>query len=137
MADIDNAQWLNVTINLLGLRSGSSPNDFGPASYSMNNALSWRDPKPADWSDRLNATIELMLGFPNHEARYLMIVEPSAGNSFEYPACFPKCSSRPRSALTTVLIGRSTRDQLADWVVANIPARPARAAPPTRNKRKR
>lgn len=124
MAMITHEQWIEVVLQSLGLRSGSTPTDFDGASYSMNMGGEFgpADPPPAGWEDRLTATCSLIKGFPGSGDRYLMIVKPSAGNSFEYPDCFPKCSSKPSSALATVQIGEATVEELADWVVANVPA---------------
>lgn len=124
MAMITHEQWMEVVLQSLGLRSGASPTDFDGASYSMNMGGTFgpADPPPEGWEERLTATCSLIKGFAGSGDRYLMVAKPSAGRSFEYPDCFPKCSSKPSSALATVQIGEATVEDLCNWVVANIPS---------------
>jgi hypothetical protein len=123
MAQITQQQWDTIVFDAFGLRSGSNPDDLDGATYSMDMDIN--DPRsgvPANWSSLLDGTIAQIMQFPGYQDRYLMIVQPSTGGSWEYPNCFPKCSSYASSVLTAVQMGQATGEDLANWVVANIPS---------------
>jgi hypothetical protein len=121
MANINEKQWKYLVVNMLGLRSAGSASDLKGASYAMDMGHKWTDPLPATWSTLLDGTIDMILGFPDHEKRYLLIVSKSTATSGDYKSTFPKCSHAPEKAHAAVEIGKAKRDDLTAWVVKNLP----------------
>jgi len=117
---ISKQQWINININLLGLRSEDNETQIiSAASYAMNCGKSWNDPIPDNWDTLLSGTIQMMQGFEGYESRYLLIVSPSHGMSSEYSNCFPKCSSKPSEVKVSISLDNSI-ETLVNWVLNQV-----------------
>lgn len=138
-------QWHQILLQGLGLRSCSLDEafiEFGPvpgsghASYSMSYPPSVKDiiaplclwkNIPVDWKTALINTLDLILGFPNSDERILCIITGSRGSADDYPGCFCKSSSEYKRIINSYfLVGKTKGDkeELADWVISNIPPYP-------------
>jgi len=117
-------QWQFILLNMLGLRSGETPDDISKAaSYAMDCGVKVTipfPPIPEKWEAMLSGTITHMQEFPGYEKRFLLIVSKSSGNNFEYDDCFPKCSAKPDKVWSSISLNNSV-EELKQWVVANIP----------------
>ena len=124
MPAIDKAQWMKVNLDMLGLRSGANTGDFKAASYAMDMGAKYKlgDDVPPEWEGMLDNTVTLIKGFANSSSQVLMIVRPSHGDSPEYSGCFPKCSAKPTEMIASMPIGDSSAEEMAQWVVDNIPS---------------
>lgn len=129
MLQINQLQWKNICVEGLGLRSCNETEinllDLGIASYSMdmNRQYCFMELPPNNWINLLNGTLIMIKSFENSSQRYLTIINGSRGNSFEYDNCFPKCSSRTcvNKVLAQTIISDKSVDELAQWVIDNIP----------------
>lgn len=140
--ELNNNQWHQILLHGLGLRSCSIEEAFielgpvdgsGHASYSMSYPPSVKDvinplclckKIPADWKPALINTIDLILGFSNSDERILCIVTGSRGSTYDYSGCFCKSSSKYTRIINSYfLVGKTKGDkeELADWVIGNIP----------------
>ena|ERR1700749_853559 len=118
---INQKQWTNIHLEMLGLRSEDNPSVIkSAASYAMDCKKKWNDPIPDNWTELLNGTIKHMQEFSGYKERYLLIVSKSLGADFEYADCFPKCSSKATQVWASKSLD-NTVNSLADWVVSNIP----------------
>lgn len=123
---ISKKQWLNIMLDMLGLRSGATADDIqSAASYAMNcgqvvKSIQQVPAIPDSWDNLLVGTLKTMQGFEGYKIRYLLIVSPSSSNNFEYGGTFPKCSSKPTKVLASVKLDNDV-GYLANWVVSNIP----------------
>ncbi|ADU67068.1 hypothetical protein LGV61_11745 [Desulfurispirillum indicum] len=123
---ITKRQWGNILLNMLGLRSGATPDDIGSAaSYAMDCGVTASIPFPPsipeNWDTLLHGTIKHMQEFPGYQSRYLLIVKPSSSTNFEYQDCFPKCSTKPTEVLASISLD-NTPEELVQWVVDRIPS---------------
>ncbi|MTI31115.1 hypothetical protein [Xanthovirga aplysinae] len=120
---ISDSQWWTIASRGLGLRSESNADIiYSAASYSMDCGKTGSEilrGTPGNWDECLRNTIEFIKGFPEADNRYLLIVEGSRGDSFEYSGCFPKCSSKPRGILASTSLNASV-DELFKWVLNSI-----------------
>jgi hypothetical protein len=113
-------QWIKIQLQLIGLRSGTNPNDIDGASYAMDmGPHQFNKEIPNNWNQLLKSTIELIKGFEGSDDRFLLIVLGVTGTSWDYPGCFPKCSTHPRQVLASTSLIRPI-EELVEWVLENI-----------------
>lgn len=121
---ITDRQWQFILLEMLGLRSGATPDDINSAaSYAMdcgNLARIPFPPIPADWDELLFGTIKHMQEFVGYKERYLLIVSKSSSENFEYKDCFAKCSHKPTKVWYSTSLDNQV-EALADWVGQKIP----------------
>lgn len=111
--------WFNICTNMYGLRSASSPEDVGAASYAMDDGCDWRS-VPEDWETKLEGTLNGIASFGNSEGRYLLLVKGVTGSGESYFGTFKKCSSKPSGVVAYTLISGQDTRSLMDWVLENI-----------------
>ena len=116
---LSRALWMNICINMLGLRSASGPEDLGGASYAMDDGGDWRS-VPEDWEEKLEGTLRGIAAFGNAEGRYLLLVKGVTGTGESYAGTFKKCSSRPSSVVASTLIGGQDTASLKAWVIEHV-----------------
>lgn len=118
---ITKKQWVNIHLEMLGLRSEDNPTVIkSAASYAMDCKKKWNDPIPDNWEELLKGTIKHMQEFDGYKQRYLLIVAKSVGADFEYADCFPKCSAKATVISASISLDGDV-DTLAGWVEQNIP----------------
>lgn len=115
-------QWACIQLNGLGLRSGdkTQPEPWkGPASYAMAYGS---DPWtiPGDFDERLENTLQQILGFPNSSSRTLYLNRGVYPSGECYQGSFPKSSSAARGVVDSIDIG-SSLNELEIWVAGSIP----------------
>lgn len=113
---------MNVHLNGLGLRSGTSADDLGGASYAMAYGKAFT--VPDDFDELLENTIDQILGFDGSDSRTLLIVSGVYPTGEQYGGgspTFPKCSSKPKSTFASTDIGSNGSASLVSWVLDQLP----------------
>lgn len=142
MGKISQKQWTTVSLEALGLRSGSGPKDVHGAAYGMDDGVTGMAAlrPPSSWDQTLFNTLNAILSFPGANQRTLLIVKGARGVGERYSSrtgsTFPKCNriqENPETVVASVsLEGFAPADgegepkqakieALADWVLSKIP----------------